>query len=120
MLRPCAIGAAVPGQSRAHQADCGLRRALLPHVGVLSGWLRSRLPLHESNGLPDPDRAETGCRAADARLSGRRGKRRGRDALNGGRIAASLLAQIFIVVNRMLRDFLLIAARLLFPFYYEH
>ncbi len=85
---PAPLAPAVPVQSRAHQADGGLRQSLLPHVGVLSRRLRSRLPLHESNGLSDPDRAETGRGAVHARLSGRRRERRRHDALNGGGITA--------------------------------
>ena len=69
---PAPLAPALPRQPRADQADGGLRRALLPHVGVLSRRLRGRLPLHEPDGLPDPDRPPAGRRAADPRLHRRR------------------------------------------------
>ena len=46
----------LPRQSRADQAAGRLRRALLPHVGVLSRRLRDLVPVHEPDGLPDPAR----------------------------------------------------------------
>ena len=45
-----------------------LRRALLPHVGVLSRRLRERLPLRRDARLPPPVGAPAGARAADPRL----------------------------------------------------
>ena len=66
---PAPLAPALPRQPRKHQADGRLRRSFLPDVGLLSRRLRSGLPLHESNGLPDPDRPPPGRRAPDARLS---------------------------------------------------
>ena len=86
---PAPLAPALPRQPRAHQAARGLRRALLPHVGVLSRGLRDRVPVHEPDGLPAPDRQEAGRRAADARLHA--GCREGHHghALDGGGITAS-------------------------------
>ena len=57
------VAAALPRQPRTDRSG-GLRRAFLPDVGLLPRRLRSGLPLHESNGLPDPDRPPpvTPCR----------------------------------------------------------
>jgi hypothetical protein len=56
------------GVVRRHQhfaaQDQRLRRPLLPNVGVLPRRLRGRLPVHEPDGFPDPDRPPTGRRDA--------------------------------------------------------
>ena len=50
-----ALARALPRQSRPRQGD--LRRAFLPHVGILSRRLGSLVPLAGSDGFPDPAHA---------------------------------------------------------------
>ncbi|KZS00570.1 Uncharacterized protein APZ42_003090, partial [Daphnia magna] len=52
-LHAAPLARAVRGQPRRDPSD--LRRALLPHVGVLSGWLRTGLRQPGPHGLPDAD-----------------------------------------------------------------
>src|SRR4029077_12825593 len=89
-VTPASLAAVHPRQPRKHQADGRLRRSFLPDVGLLSRRLRSGLPLHESNGLPDPDRPPPERRAPDARLSDRRRERRQRAEFDGGRVTRTI------------------------------
>src|SRR5208337_4259980 len=44
------------------------RRAVLPHVGILSGGVGDVVPRRRAHGLPDPARQEAGRGSPDARL----------------------------------------------------
>ena len=63
------LARALPCPSRRGQGD--LRRALLPHVGVLSGRLRGRVPLRGPCRVPVPAGEKTGRPAPDARYIAR-------------------------------------------------
>ncbi len=60
------LARALPRQPRSGKAH--LRRALLPHVGVLSRRFRGRIPLAGSRGLPDPADPQERHAADNARL----------------------------------------------------
>ena len=65
------VAGALQSQPRAYRR--ALRRAVLPHVGVLPGWLRGEFPLRRHRRVSDPAVQAIGNRSAHPRLYRRMG-----------------------------------------------